>query len=110
MFIAVTTDMGHAGYGEGGCWGQINIEHFASYLVGKSAFTIEHHWNVMHRFSFFQGTWSTLPYRPSILRCGTSRAKSLEYRVYELLGGSCRTKARVYAHIYEKNIEAVLAE
>jgi galactonate dehydratase len=30
--------------------------------------------------------------------------------IYELLGGACRSKARVYAHIYESTIEAVLKE
>ena len=51
MFCRIETDGGLVGYGEAGCWGQIKpagtaIEHFATYLIGKSAFTIEHHWNV----------------------------------------------------------------
>ena len=115
IFVAITTDTGLTGYGEGGCWGQIQaaataIQHFASYLVGKSAFTIEHHWNVMHRFSFFQGTVVNSAISAIDIALWDIKGKALGVPVYELLGGACRTKARVYAHIYEKSIEKVLVE
>ena len=60
MFARVSTDEGIVGYGEAGTWGHIEaagacIRRFAEYLEGKDAFAIEHHWNVMHRFSYFQG-------------------------------------------------------
>src|SRR6266498_3440822 len=60
MFARMETEQGIVGYGEAGIWGHIEaaataIKRFAEYLVGKPAFTIEYHWNVMHRFSYFQG-------------------------------------------------------
>jgi galactonate dehydratase len=60
LFVRVETDNNIVGWGEGGVWGHIEaaataVTRFAEYLVGKPAFTIEHHWNVMHRFSYFQG-------------------------------------------------------
>jgi galactonate dehydratase len=60
LFVRIKTDAGIHGIGEGGVWGHIEaakvaIDKFATYLVGKDPFPIEHHWNVMHRFSYFQG-------------------------------------------------------
>lgn len=115
MFVRIETDQGIVGYGEAGCWGQIKaagtaIEHFATYLVGKSAFTIEHHWNVMHRFSFFQGLVVNAAISAIDIALWDIKGKALGVPIYELLGGACRTKARVYAHIYESTIEGVLEE
>lgn len=61
MFVRIVTDQDVVGYGEAGIWGHIEtaasaISRFGEYLVGKKAFDIEHHWNVMHRFSYFQGS------------------------------------------------------
>lgn len=115
MFARIETEQGIVGYGEAGCWGQIEaagttIQRFAEYLVGKSAFTIEHHWNVMHRFSFFQGLVVNAAISAIDIALWDIKGKALGVPVYELLGGACRTKARVYAHIYESTIEAVLEE
>jgi len=60
MFCHIDTDEGIHGIGEAGAWGHIEasgtaITRFAEYLVGKDPGPIEHHWNVMHRFSYFQG-------------------------------------------------------
>ena len=38
------------------------------------------------------------------------KGKALGVPIYELLGGACRTKARIYGHIYESTVEGVLAE
>lgn len=56
MFMRIKTESGIVGYGEAGIWGHFEaaaavIRRFAEYLVGKKAFDIENHWNVMHRFS-----------------------------------------------------------
>ena len=66
--------------GEGDPWGRIeaavaDVAKFATYLEGKDPFPIEHHWDVMYRFSYFKGTRSTLRFLPSTMsgRCGRSR-------------------------------------
>ncbi|KAF6814757.1 mandelate racemase muconate lactonizing protein [Colletotrichum musicola] len=98
MFCVVTTTEGIVGYGEAGIWGHIEaaatcIRRFAEYLVGKRAFDIEHHWNVMHRFSYFQG----LAINAAI--------SAVDIALWDVKG-----KARVYGHIYESSIERVLEE
>ena len=75
MFARIETDEGINGVGEAGAWGHIAasgtaIERFGEYLVGKDPAPIEHHWNVMHRFSYFQG----LAVVPASIRRFTSRA------------------------------------
>lgn len=115
MFARVETDDGIVGWGEAGIWGHIQaagtaIERFAEYLIGKPAFTIEHHWNVMHRFSYFQGLAINAAISAIDIALWDIKGKALGVPIYELLGGACRTKARVYGHIYEETIEGVLAE
>ncbi|GAW21853.1 hypothetical protein ANO14919_113790 [Xylariales sp. No.14919] len=115
MFCRVTTSEGIIGYGEAGVWGHIEaaatcIKRFAEYLVGKRAFDIEHHWNVMHRFSYFQGLAINAAISAIDIALWDIKGKALGVPIYELLGGACRTKARIYGHIYEKTIEKVLEE
>jgi L-alanine-DL-glutamate epimerase-like enolase superfamily enzyme len=43
-----------------GVWGHIEVvatavSRFDEYLVGRLAFDTKHHWNFMHRFSYFPG-------------------------------------------------------
>ncbi|EEU38433.1 uncharacterized protein NECHADRAFT_55315 [Fusarium vanettenii 77-13-4] len=115
MFVRIETSDGVVGFGECGIWGHIEasatvVTRFAEYLVGKPAACIEHHWNVMHRFSYFQGLAINAAISGIDIALWDIKAKSLGVPIYELLGGACRTKARIYGHIYEKTIEAVLEE
>lgn len=115
LFVKIVTNHGVVGWGEGGVWGHIeaaatSVKRFAEYLVGKPAFCIEHHWNVMHRFSYFQGLAINAAISAIDIALWDIKGKVLGVPIYELLGGACRTKARVYGHIYEKTIEGVLAE
>ncbi|QYT04990.1 MR_MLE domain-containing protein [Trichoderma simmonsii] len=115
LFVRITTDNGIIGYGEGGVWGHIEaavttVNRFAEYLTGQPAFIIEHHWNTMHRFSYFQGTAINTAISAIDIALWDIKGKALGVPIYELLGGACRQKARVYGHIYEKTIEGVLAE
>ncbi|KAF4834806.1 D-galactonate dehydratase [Colletotrichum siamense] len=115
MFCGITTTEGIIGYGEAGIWGHIEaaatcIKRFAEYLVGKRAFDIEHHWNVVHRFSYFQGLAINAATSSVDIALWDIKGKALGVPIYELLGGACRTKARVYGHIYESTIEKVLEE
>jgi galactonate dehydratase len=115
MFVRIVTDQGITGYGEAGIWGHITtaetaILRFAEYLMGKRAFDIEHHWNVMHRFSYFQGLAINAAISAIDIALWDIKGKTLGVPIYQLLGGPCRTKARVYGHIYESTIEKVLEE
>jgi galactonate dehydratase len=115
MFARIETDDGVVGFGEAGIWGHIEaagtaIQRFAEYLVGKRAFDIEHHWNVMHRFSYFQGLAINAAISAIDIALWDIKGKALNVPIYELLGGPARTKARIYGHIYENTIEKVLEE
>lgn len=115
MFVRVTTDEGIVGYGEAGTWGHIEaagacIRRFAEYLEGKDAFAIEHHWNVMHRFSYFTGLAENAAISAIDIALWDIKGKALNVPIYELLGGAARTKARIYGHIYERTIEKMLVE
>lgn len=114
LFVRVETDTGIVDYGEAGIWGHIEaaaavIRRFADYLVGKPAFDIEH-WNVMHRYSYFQGLAINAGISAIDVALWDIKGKALGVPIYELIGGACRTKARVYGHIYGSTIDAVLEE
>lgn len=115
MFCRVETDEGIVGFGEAGAWGHIEasgvaIQRFAEYLEGKNAFDIEHHWNVMHRFSYFQGLAINAAISAIDIALWDIKGKALGVPIYELLGGPVRKKARIYGHIYEKTIDKMLEE
>ena len=115
MFARITTDGGLVGFGEAGAWGHIEasgaaIARFAEYLEGKDPFAIEHHWNVTHRFSYFQGLVVNAAISAIDIALWDIKGKALKVPIYELLGGSVRNKARIYGHIYESSIEKVLDE
>lgn len=115
MFARIETDAGLVGVGEGGAWGQLEasaaaIARFAEYLVGKDPFAIEHHWNVMHRFGYFQGVAINSGISAIDIALWDIKGKALNVPIYELLGGAARTKARIYGHIYESTIEKILEE
>src|SRR6056297_1928643 len=113
LFVRIKTDNGLHGIGQGGVWGHIEaakvaIDKFATYLVGKDPFPIEHHWNVMHRFSYFQGHAINAAISAIDIALWDIKGKALGVPVYELLGGAVRDKARVYGHVYEKSIDGIL--
>jgi len=115
MFVRIDTDAGLHGIGEAGAWGQIEasgtaIARFGEYLVGKHPGPIEHHWNVMHRYSYFQGLAINAGISAIDIALWDIKGKALGQPVHALLGGPARTRARVYAHVYGKTIERVLEE
>lgn len=115
LFVRIETDTGIHGVGEAGAWGHIEAsktatEKFASYLVGQDPFPIEHHWNVMHRYSYFQGHAINSAIAAIDIALWDIKGKALNVPVYELLGGAVRKSTRVYGHVYEKSIEGVLRE
>jgi galactonate dehydratase len=98
------TDVGIVGYGEPVVEGrahtvQTAIQELEDYLTGQDPRRIEHHWQAIYRHAFYRGG----PVLTSALS-GIEQAmwdilgKSLGVPVYQLLGGACREKIRLYAH------------
>lgn len=104
-FLKMYTDEGIVGYGEPSLEGHGNIvaaavKQFEEYLLGKDPRKINNHWQAMYRGSFYRGG-------PILLSAisGIDQAmwdilgKYLGVPVYQLLGGSCRDKIRVYHNL-----------
>lgn len=102
LFLKVTTDDGLVGWGEPVVEGRADtvkaaVEELSSYLIGQDPMRIEDLWQVMYRSGFYRGG----PIMTSAIS-GIEQAlwdikgKFYNAPVYELLGGACRDKIRVY--------------
>lgn len=107
-FVEIETDEGITGLGEGGAFGGLDamaaqISHYGEYLVGKNPLDIELHWQVMFRGKFFRGAISMAAISAIDIALWDIAGKYHQCPVYELLGGKCRNKIRVYGHVFAKN-------
>jgi galactonate dehydratase len=106
LFVKVDTDAGVHGWGE--CYTQADrdraivahVDALARYLVGRDAGHITHFLHVAyHDFAAKRGAmdfWSAVSGLEQAL--WDIRGKSLGAPVYDLLGGPCRDRIRVYAN------------
>jgi len=104
-FVRVLTDEGLHGVGEAYSVGPDSatvkvIEDFAEWLLGRDPFDIEGLWQLMYAGSRFPGG--------SVVNAAISgiehalwdiKGKALGVPVYQLIGGKCREKVRVYESI-----------
>lgn len=114
LFAEIITSTGEVGYGESGAWGHLEaseaaLQKFCDYLIGQDPRTIEHHWNMMHRFAHFNGAAIGGAISAIDIALWDIKAKSYGVPLYELLGGKVRDKLRVYAHVYSESVEQVAA-
>ncbi len=104
VFVHVHTDEGLTGVGEATLEGQSDsvvaaLGELEQVAVGKDARRIQHLWQEIYRHSFFRGG----PIRMSALS-GLEQAlwdikgKAAGQPVYELLGGACRDRVKLYAN------------
>jgi galactonate dehydratase len=105
LFAEVASSAGLVGYGESGAWGHLEaseaaIKKFAEYLVGKDPRRTELHWNVMHRFSHYNGGAIGGAISAIDMALWDLKGKQLGVPLYELFGGKVRDKLRLYAHAY----------
>jgi galactonate dehydratase len=102
LFLKVSTDEGIAGWGEPIVEGRAQtvraaVDELSGYLVGREAFRIEDHFQVLYRGGFYRGG----PILTSALS-GIEQAlwdikgRALGVPIYELLGGAARAEVRVY--------------
>jgi galactonate dehydratase len=113
LFAQIHTDEGIVGLGESGTWGyleasQAAIEKYGRYLVGEDPARIEHHWNVMYRSSHFRGAAIMGALSAIDIALWDIKGKALGVPVYDLLGGKCRDKARVYYHVIGNTTEKLV--
>ena len=105
LFLKISTDEGIDGWGEPVIEGRADtvrtaVEEFRNYLIGKDPANIEDHWQVMYRCGFYRGGPEVMSAIAGIDQAlWDIKGKKLGVPVYELLGGACRDKLRVYRWI-----------
>jgi galactonate dehydratase len=101
VFVKISTDAGIVGWGEmlkddakACAAGALEV---GSYLIGQDPLRVVHHWQAIHRGSFYRGG----PIKTAI-QSGIDQAlwditgKAFGVPVYKLLGGPTRDRMRVY--------------
>lgn len=105
MFLQMYTDEGIVGLGEPILEGhtasvEMAVREFESYLIGKDPMQIEHHLQAMYRGGFYRGGPVMMSAISGIEQAMWDiKGKYYCCPVYELLGGKCRDKIRMYTHI-----------
>ena len=105
LFLKISTDEGLVGWGEPVVEGRADtvracVEELSDYLIGADPMRIEDIWQVLYRAGFYRGG----PILSSAIS-GIEQAlwdiKGKRYGapVYELLGGACRDRIKVYSWI-----------
>lgn len=105
LFVQVHTDEGISGVGESGAWGYLEasagaIETFKRYLIGQDPLRIEHHWQYLYRWTHFRGAAIMGALSAIDIALWDIAGKYFGVPCYQLLGGKCREKARVYYHVF----------
>jgi len=113
LFVKVHTDEGISGLGESGAWGYLEasasvIETFKRYLIGQDPLRIEHHWQYLYRWSHFRGAAIMGALSAIDIALWDIAGKYFETPCYQLLGGKCRDKARVYYHVFGDTKEKLI--
>jgi galactonate dehydratase len=113
LFVQVHTDAGIVGLGEAGTWGFLEaaeqvVKKFATYLVGQDPLRIEHHWQYMYRWSHFRGAAIMGAISALDIALWDIAGKHFGVPCYQLLGGACRHKARVYYHVFGATTEELV--
>ncbi len=105
LFLKITTDTGLSGWGEPVIEGRADtvaaaVTELEEYLIGKEAGRIEDLWNVLYRAGFYRGGPVLMSAISGIEQAlWDIKGKALGVPVYELLGGVCHDKMKVYCWI-----------
>lgn len=104
LLVRVYTDEGIIGNGEAGLWGHHGvvkeaIAEMADYYVGKDPQLIEHHYQVLSRNTHFMGATLSAAMSAVDIALWDILGKSLGVPVYQLLGGKCRDKVKVFENV-----------
>jgi galactonate dehydratase len=104
LFVVLETDEGLSGVGEGSLPGHPRavaaaVEEYREYLVGEDPARIQHLWQVMYRQPFFRSGAVVLSAISAIEQAlWDIKGKVAGLPVYELLGGRCHDRVKLYAN------------
>lgn len=105
LFLKLTTDEGIEGWGEPVIEGRadtvaVAVQEFWEYLKNKNPMNIEDLWQYMYRCGFYRGGPEVMSAIAGIDQAlWDIKGKYYNAPVYDLLGGACRDKIRVYRWI-----------
>lgn len=103
--VKIVTDEGVSGWGEAVIEGkaatvQACVQEMEEYLIGKDPRKIEDIWNLLYRAAFYRGGPILMSAIAGIDQAlWDIKGKTLGAPVYELLGGACRDKIKVYSWV-----------
>lgn len=115
MFLKMYTDTDIVGLGEpvleGHCTSvEAVIREFEDYLIGKDPMQIEHHVQALYRGGFYRGGPLMLSAISGIEQAMWDiKGKFYNCPVYEMLGGKCRDKVRMYTHVKRAGVAGEFA-
>lgn len=104
-FVEIITDDGFVGWGEGVLEGHAStvracVEEMKPYLIGQDPKKIEDIWNVLYRAGFYRGGGILMSAISGIDQAlWDIKGKVYNAPVYDLMGGKCRDKMKVYSWI-----------
>ena len=104
LLVRVYTDAGIIGNGEAGLWAHhptvfAAIQELSDYYVGKDPTRMEHHFQTVARDTHFMGAVLSAAMSAIDIACWDILGKSVGLPVYQLLGGKCRDKVKVFANV-----------
>lgn len=105
LFLKIETDEGICGWGEPVIEGRADtvkaaVEELSEYLIGQDPLKIEDHWQVLYRAGFYRGGPILMSAIAGIDQAlWDIKGKYYNAPIYQLLGGPCREKIRVYCWI-----------
>ena len=103
--VEILTESGISGWGEAVIEGKAStvqacVCEMEEYLIGRDASHIEDIWNLLYRAAFYRGGPILMSAIAGIDQAlWDIKGKALGVPVYELLGGSCRDKMKVYCWV-----------
>lgn len=110
LLVRVYTDQGLVGNGEAGLWAHhpmvcAAIRELSDYYIGKDPLCIEHHHQVVSRNTHFMGSVISAAISAIDIALWDILGKSVNLPVYQLLGGKCREKVRVFANVVGNTLD-----
>ncbi|GHV38736.1 galactonate dehydratase [Synergistales bacterium] len=105
LFLEIETDKGITGWGEPVIEGRASVvkaavEDLSGYLIGKDPMPIEDHWQAMYRGGFYRGGPELMSAIAGIDEAlWDIKGKYYNAPVYDLLGGKCRDRIKIYSWI-----------
>lgn len=104
-FVEIVTDEGYIGWGEAVLEGHAQavlacVQEMKEYLIGANPFNIEDIWTILYRAGFYRGGGVMMSAISGIDQAlWDIKGKWFNVPVYELLGGACHEKMKVYSWI-----------